>query len=223
VQSKCVQLIHILKLGIDHDRIKIYIYFATAKSVFYFSESNGQLRDLKLPLDSYTTPRRSLLRGVCLPPILFLLSDAGLLAVSARPFILSAWVLVVASTTHHLDGNGFIRGHPLLTKRAFKELSLLRLPRYTMVKTGVKMGNVSLIVSMLVCLLVCKLVSDRQLPLASFRLFYQQQVKDALPTIRLEIGKQEQQGCHRHLFPGQLLPIILPDHMNRVFQFLQQI
>jgi hypothetical protein len=123
--------------------------------VFYFSGSNGQLRDLKLPLDSYTTPRRSLLRGVCLPPILFLLSDAGLLAVSARPFILSAWVLVVASTTHHLDGNGFIRGHPLLTKRSFKELSLLRLPRYTMVKTGVKMGNVSLIVNMLACLLAC--------------------------------------------------------------------
>ena len=47
-----VQVIHILKLGLDHDRIKIYIYFADAKSVFYFSESNGQPTDLKLPVDS---------------------------------------------------------------------------------------------------------------------------------------------------------------------------
>ena len=63
---------------------------------------------------------------------------------------------MVASATHYredadLEGNGFIRGHPLLTKRAFKELKVLRLSSYTTAKSGVKHVIVCMYASMHVC------------------------------------------------------------------------
>ena len=57
--------------------------------------------------------------GVLLLSVLFSPDDAGLPAASVRPSIHPAWVLVVAFSTRAAK-HGFIRGHPLLTERAFK-------------------------------------------------------------------------------------------------------
>lgn len=86
-------------------------------------------REINHLIDFQAAPRSLSLRGFfLLQLILFFLSDAGLAAVSVRFIIQFTWVLVVKRSTHPLRG-GFIRGHPLLTARAFKKYTFHAKPR----------------------------------------------------------------------------------------------
>ena len=89
---------------------------------FYFSEFKSrairETKQYRFTIDALELHR---LGALLLLSVLFFPDGAGLPAASARPSIHPAWVLVVVAT--RAMKHGFIRGHPLLTERAFNVCS----------------------------------------------------------------------------------------------------